>query len=140
MVRLVTRKGICPFFFYIFWFDTVKYGLEGALCSAIAYFIATKVIDVIQVGLHETKSVLIVSDNGKAIGKSIQARLGRGVTYSKAEGGFSDKPIDMVFCVITRLEESKLQRIVRELDPNAFVTISDVGEVKGGSFKKRDIH
>lgn len=58
------------------------------------------------------------------------------MTYSKAEGGFSDKPIDMFFCVITRLEESKLQRIVRELD----VTISDVREVKGGSFKKRDIH
>lgn len=38
------------------------------------------------------------------------------------------------------MEETKLLDIVKEHDPSAFVVISDVSEVRGGNFKKRDIH
>ncbi|MGZ4164745.1 MAG: DUF2179 domain-containing protein, partial [Tumebacillaceae bacterium] len=46
----------------------------------------------------------------------------------------------VVFCVITRLEEAKLKSIVEETDPDAFLAIGAIAEVKGGRFKKRDIH
>ena len=45
-----------------------------------------------------------------------------------------------ITCVINRLEESKMKEIINEIDPNAFITVYDVAEVKGGNFKKRDIH
>ncbi|WP_277584239.1 YitT family protein [Psychrobacillus antarcticus] len=116
------------------------YGLESALYSATTYYIAKVVIDVIQVGLESSKSVRIVSDNSEEIGSAIQDRLGRGVTYSTGRGGFSNETINIVTCVITRMEENKLITIIKELDPSAFVVITDVAEVRGGSFKKRDIH
>ncbi|MBJ6949619.1 DUF2179 domain-containing protein, partial [Vibrio cholerae] len=43
-------------------------------------------------------------------------------------------------CVINRLEESKMKELINEIDPHAFITVYDVAEVKGGNFKKRDIH
>ena len=45
-----------------------------------------------------------------------------------------------ISCVINRLEESKMKELINEIDPHAFITVYDVAEVKGGNFKKRDIH
>ena len=116
------------------------YGLESALYSATTYYIAKIVIDVIQVGLEKSKSVRVVSKHSEEIGAAIQDRLGRGVTYSSGRGGFTNETMDIVTCVITRMEENKLITIIKEKDPGAFVVITDVAEVRGGSFKKRDIH
>ena len=116
------------------------YGLESALYSATTYYIAKVVIDVVQVGLERSKSVKIISKQSEEIGLAIQDRLGRGVTYSQGRGGFSNETMDIVTCVITRMEENKLLSIVKHFDPSAFVVITDVAEVRGGSFKKRDIH
>lgn len=116
------------------------YGLESALYSATTYYIAKIVIDVIQVGLEKSKSVRVVSKHSEEIGAAIQDRLGRGVTYSNGRGGFSNETMEIVTCVITRMEENKLITIIKEKDPTAFVVITDVAEVRGGSFKKRNIH
>lgn len=116
------------------------FGLESALYSVTTYYIAKVVIDVVQVGLDSSKSVRIVSKCPREIGRAIQERLGRGVTYANGTGGFSEEPLEMLHCVITRMEENKVLTIIHEYDPNAFIIISDVAEVKGGNFKKRDIH
>ena len=116
------------------------YGLEGALYSATTYYIAKIVIDVVQVGLEKSKSVKVVSKYSEEIGSTIQDRLGRGVTYSEGRGGFSNEKMDIVTCVITRMEENKIITVIKEIDPTAFVVITDVAEVRGGSFKKRNIH
>ncbi|MGD6840837.1 YitT family protein, partial [Bacillus thuringiensis] len=63
-----------------------------------------------------------------------------GVTYLKGEGAFSGDDKKVIFCVITRLEEAKLKDIVAEHDPSAFLAIADIAEVRGGRFKKKDIH
>ncbi|GMB08361.1 uncharacterized membrane-anchored protein YitT (DUF2179 family) [Thermolongibacillus altinsuensis] len=113
---------------------------DRAMYSILAYAIAFKTIDVVIKGLDESKSAWIISDNAKAIGEAIMNRLGRGVTYLSGEGAFSGDDKKVIFCVITRLEEAKLKEIVEENDPNAFLAIADMAEVRGGRFKKRDIH
>ena len=72
--------------------------------------------------------------------ETIRDRLGRSATYKDAYGGYSNQEFKEITCVINRLEESKIKEIIHEIDPNAFVTVYDVAEVKGGNFKKRDIH
>lgn len=125
---------------FIFIGASFIFGLESALYSALTYYIAKNVIDIIQVGLEKSKSVRVVSRKSEEIGDAIQSRLGRGVTYSKGRGGFSNESTEILDCVINRMEENKLVSIIKDIDDNAFVVISDVSEVRGGSFKKRDIH
>ncbi|MCB7070972.1 YitT family protein [Caldibacillus sp. 210928-DFI.2.22] len=116
------------------------FSIDSTFYSLIAYFIAFKVIDIVIVGMNESKSVLIVSDKYKEIGEALLNRLGRTVTYFTGEGGYSGEEKKVIYCVITRLEEAKLKTIVRYFDPNAFLAMSDVSDVKGGQFKKKSIH
>ncbi|MGN7118647.1 YitT family protein [Lysinibacillus odysseyi] len=125
---------------FIFAIAAFVYSLESALYSALTYYIAKTVIDIVQVGLEKSKSVQIISKNSKDIGDAIQARLGRSITYTTGRGGFSNEETEMINCVINRMEETKMLDIIREHDPGAFVVISDVSEVRGGNFKKRNIH
>ncbi|KGR85260.1 MULTISPECIES: YitT family protein [Lysinibacillus] len=113
---------------------------EQAMYSIIAYYIAYKMIDIVIQGLEESKSVYIISDDIDEIGQTIMDRLGRGVTFLHGEGAYTGNDKKVIFTVITRLEESKLKTIVAEIDDNAFLAIGNIAEVKGGRFKKKDIH
>ncbi|HLO12635.1 YitT family protein [Neobacillus drentensis] len=113
---------------------------DRAMYSLLAYVIAMKAIDTVVAGLEESKSVWIISDEAEEIGNAVNARLGRGVTYLNGEGAYTGDNKKVIFSIITRLEESKLTTIVEEIDPSAFLAIADISEVRGGRFKKRDIH
>lgn len=116
------------------------YTWDRAMYSILAYVVASKAIDVVITGMEQSKSVWIISDQSTELGDAINNRLGRGVTYLHGEGAFTGDDKKVIFCIITRLEESKLTTIIDEIDPTAFLAIADVAEVKGGRFKKRAIH
>lgn len=116
------------------------FGWDRAMYSLLAYFIVFKVIDITVEGLDETKSAIIISEKGEEIAKIITARLGRGVTMMDGRGGFSGEEKLVLYAVISRLEISKLKSIIGDIDPQAFVTISDVSDVMGGRYIKRNIH
>lgn len=113
---------------------------EQAMYSALAYFIAYKTIDIVIQGLDESKSVYIISEHVDEVGEAIIDRLGRGVTYLHGEGAYTGDKKKIIFTVITRLEEAKLKTIVEDIDLQAFVAIGNIAEVRGGRFKKRNIH
>ncbi|WP_026089104.1 MULTISPECIES: YitT family protein [Bacillus] len=116
------------------------YGWNRAMYSLIAYFVASKTIDIVLQGLDESKSAWIISEKYLDIGEALLARLGRGVTYLTGEGAYTGEEKKVIFCVITRLEESKLKSIVEEIDPEAFLAVGNVAEVRGGRFKKKSVH
>ncbi len=140
--KLPFSVGEVVMFFNLFILGTAGFvfGWNEAMYSLIAYFIAFKMIDITIEGFDESKSVWIISDNYTEIGDALLQRLGRGVTYLNGEGGFSHDQKKVIFTVITRLEEAKLKSIVEELDPAAFLAVGSIHDVKGGRFKKRDIH
>lgn len=113
---------------------------EQAMYSFLAYFIAFKTIDIVIQGLDESKSVYIISENIEDIGDAIMDRLGRGLTYLHGEGAYTGDNKKVIFTVITRLEEAKLKSIVEEIDSHAFLAVGNIAEVRGGRFKKKDIH
>lgn len=116
------------------------FGWDRAMYSLVTYFIAAKVIDITIEGLDESKAAIIVSDHSEEIADALMARLGRGVTFLKGQGAYSGDEKRILYTVITRLEIAKLKTIVEEIDENAFVTINDVYDVLGGTFKKKAIH
>ncbi|CEG27311.1 YitT family protein [Bacillus sp. B-jedd] len=144
---LITRKtpfsvGEIIMFFNIFILGAAGFvfSWDRAMYSILAYVIAFKTIDVVVEGLEESKSAWIISDHYQEIGDAILHRLGRGVTYLDGEGAFSGDNKKVIFCVITRLEEAKLKDIVQGFDNTAFLALGDISEVRGGRFKKKDIH
>lgn len=128
------------FNFFILGSAGFVFGWDHAMYSLIAYYIAFKMIDLTIEGFDESKAVWIISERFKDIGDALVARLGRGVTYFHGEGGFSGDSKRVIFCVITRLEEAKLKSIVDDIDPAAFMAVGNIHDVKGGRFKKKDIH
>ncbi|WEG13519.1 YitT family protein [Pullulanibacillus sp. KACC 23026] len=113
---------------------------NSTMYSLLAYFIAFKTIDITIEGLEQSKAVWIISDVHEEIGDALNNRLGRGVTYLNGQGAYSHDKKQVIFTIVTRLEEAKLKSIVEDIDPNAFLAVGDIHDVKGGNFKKRDIH
>lgn len=125
---------------FVFIVVSFVFGLQGAILSAIAYFIATKVIHIVEEGLSGSKRFKIITNNPQDMVETIRDRLGRSATLNTVQGAYSNQEFQEINCVINRLEERKMKEIIRELDPNAFVTVYEVVEVKGGNFQKKDIH
>ncbi|MCA1041533.1 YitT family protein [Bacillus infantis] len=125
---------------FVFIFVSTVFGLQGAILSAIAYFIASKVIHIVEVGLSGSKTFQIITTQPALMVETIRDRLGRSATYKEVYGGFSHEKFREITCVINRMEETKLKEIINEIDPDCFVTVYDVSEVKGGNFRKKDIH
>ncbi|MEH7224541.1 YitT family protein [Bacillus sp. JJ1566] len=120
---------------FIFAMAGFVFGLESAMYSVLAYYIAFKTIDTVVEGLDETKAAIIVSEQFNEVSDAILHRLGRGTTKLKGRGGYTDEEKEVVYVVVTRLEVTKLKSIIQEIDPTAFVTIMDTHEVRGGRFK-----
>lgn len=125
---------------FVFIAVATVFGFQGAILSAIAYFIASKVIHIVEEGLSGSKTFKIITQQPDTMIETIRDRLGRSSTYSEVYGGYSNEQFKEITCVINRLEENKMKEIIRDIDPNAFVTVYDAAEVKGGNFKKNNIH
>lgn len=140
--RMPFSVGEIVMFFNVFILGSAGFvfGWNNAMYSLIAYFIAFKMIDITIEGIDQSKSVWIISDKYEEIGNALTSRLGRGVTYLHGEGVYTGDDKKVIFVVITRLEEAKLKTIVEEKDSSAFMAIGNIHDVKGGRFKKKDIH
>jgi uncharacterized membrane-anchored protein YitT (DUF2179 family) len=108
------------------------FGLEEAMYSAITYFFASKLIDVVVEGLDESRAVMIVSKETEEMARCLMDNLGRSVTYLIAEKGYSGHEAKIIYVVVTRMEISKVREIVDTVDKEAFVTISNLANVIGG--------
>lgn len=115
------------------------YGWDRAMYSLVTYFIAFKVIDIVVEGLDESKAVMIVSDRYADISDALSARLGRGVTLLKGQGGYSKMNTTVIYIIVSRLELVKLKSIVLDFDIDALITVGNV-EVAGKKYKKKAIH
>ena len=126
-------------FFNIFIFTVAGfvYGPDKAMYSAITYFIAYRLIDIVLQGLNEAKSIFIISSKYNEIGKEIMKTLDKSVTYLNAEGGYSGAKSKMIYCVITKIEIQKTKDIVNSIDPSAFIAIENVHEVEGKRYRKK---
>ena len=142
-VRLAKKIGFSVgeiiMFFNVFIYTAAGflYGWDSAMYSILTYFIAYRVIDIVLEGLNSSKSALIISEYPKEIGDAIIKELDISVTYQKGKGGYSGQEKTLIFCVINRLEVAKMKKLIREIDPTAFLVIQDVHEVEGVRVKKK---
>ena len=82
------------------------------------------------------KLLFIISDHHEEIKHFIINDMERGATYLKGKGMFTDKSRDVIFLVISRKEVHLVQNRIREIDPRAFVVVTDAYETFGEGFKQ----
>jgi uncharacterized membrane-anchored protein YitT (DUF2179 family) len=98
------------------------YGWEKALYTLVALYATTRVIDAIHTR-HAKLTAMIVTKKADALKKAIHLKLVRGITTIPAKGAITNDEKDMMVIVITRYELYDLERIIKEVDPNAFTNI-----------------
>lgn len=114
---------------------TIFFGKEIVMYTLISMTIVSKAIDYFQDGYTKAKGITIISSKSEEIKERIMNETGRGTTIIKGEGGFTGNEMDLLFCVVSKFEVTKVKTIVKETDSFAFLTISDVSEVLGEGFK-----
>jgi len=109
---------------------------ELALYALIAIVITSKAVDMILEGLNYAKAALIISERSDEIALKILKDLQRGATGLLGRGLYSGKDKQVILCVISRAEVIRLKELVKQIDPVAFIIITDVYEVLGEGFKE----
>lgn len=102
------------------------------LYSIITYAVGIKAVDFVVEGLDKAKAVQIFTSGESDLAKALTEELGRGATVFNASGVYSQQEKQVILCVANRFEIGRVKRIVKEHDPKAFVTITEVSETMGG--------
>jgi len=121
-------------FFVIVLAGCVFGNIELSLYALITLFVATQVLDLIQEGRSSARAFIIMTEHSDAIGAAIMAELGRGMTYINGRGGFTGQQREVVFCVVSMNEVSRLIDLIRRFDSQAFVIVTDAHDVMGEGF------
>lgn len=110
--------------------------IENGLYSALGAFVSSKIVDTVLVGADSGNVLYVVSDKVFDIAEDVHRLVGRGATVLSATGTATGEDKHMLMCVARRHEFVKIKRIVKDIDPKAFVVISDTREVLGNGFKE----
>lgn len=118
--------------------------VETALYGMITFLAASKTMDLVIEGIEEYTGVTIISPRHADIRHMIANSMGRGLTVYNGKRGFTkgagSADVDILYCVLTRLEVSRFLSEVEKIDPNAFITMHPVKDVRGGIMRKRRAH
>ncbi|SBW11165.1 conserved membrane hypothetical protein [uncultured Eubacteriales bacterium] len=110
--------------------------LYSALYGLVALYISTIVMDGVLYGLDNAKVAYIISDNYREIADSIVKDLDRGVTLLHGEGAYSGAAKKVLMCAFKQRQIVEIKRIVKELDPQAFIIVCEAHEVLGDGFRE----
>jgi len=100
-------------------------------------FVSSRLVNAIIDGFDYARAAYIISDKHKEIGEAIMNKLSRGATALKARGLYKNIDREIIVTVVTLKELGALTTIIKEIDPNAFVTVNNVHEVLGEGFRIR---
>ena len=116
------------------------YGLNLSLYSIIGIFISGKTSDLIIEGPRSVKAFYIISPKFEDISNKLLTELHRGVTTFEANGMYSHKHMEVILCLVSQFQISKLKQIVYDIDPSAFLFSVSVKEAMGKGFHKLEKH
>ncbi len=106
------------------------------LYSIVTYAAAIKTVDFIVEGIDKAKSAMIITGKADEISQALSDSYGVGMTHIEGKGFYKDSELTIIYFVVNRFQIARLKNIVMSIDPNAFVTISEVTDVYGSSLKE----
>lgn len=106
------------------------------LYSIVTYIVALKVIDYIVEGFDRSKSAMIITEKHEEICKKLSKEFENGITFFDAKGYYSDSDKTVIYFVLNRFQIGKMREIVHSVDPNAYISITEVADIFGAKQKK----
>jgi len=107
------------------------------LYALLLVFVSSKIIDYVLDGFDYVRAALIFSDKNKEIADTILLKMNRGATAIKARALYRSIDTEIIYTVVKIKEITKLQDIVKEIDPESFMVLTSVHEVVGHGFRRR---
>lgn len=114
----------------------VNNNLETALYSAISLYVIVKMVDFIVSGFDYSKSFMIITNEEEALKNAIVNDIKRGITILDGKGGYTDNSKSVLIVVVNKKQEVHLKKLIKTVDKNAFIIVSDVHEVFGEGFSQ----
>lgn len=99
------------------------------LYSIVTYFAALKTIDFIVEGFDRAKSAIIITEHPTEICDALSYHFESGITKLSARGGYSNREKAMIYFIVNRFQVARMKDIVHQIDPHAYITISEVADV-----------
>lgn len=120
--------------YFIYALFAVLFQLKTAIYSFIFAFIVGLVVD--KIHLQNIKTKVIVITKSDQVHREIVNQIGRGVTYWRGTGAYSNQPMYIMLTLVSKYELGRLKKIVSAIDESAFIIHSD-GNYVFGNFEKR---
>lgn len=108
------------------------------LYSIVTYIAALKVIDYIIEGFDRSKSAIIITTKQEEICEKLSLTFENGITFMNAKGYYSDSDKTLIYFVLNRFQVGKMREIVHSIDPNAYISISEVADLFGSDQVKTE--
>jgi len=105
--------------------------LESALYTLVYLYVSSHILNLVVTGLSQRKAIFIISPHWEEISGGILGEIRRGVTIIRGQGGYSGRDEQILYTIITFRDLPRLKRIIRRVDPGAFVVVTDTLEVMG---------
>ncbi|NLJ58558.1 MAG: YitT family protein [Tissierellia bacterium] len=117
-------------------FAFFTYGIQTGIAGAFGWFLNGVVVNYFIDGFSVKNEVVIISNKYNEIKDYIFAKLDRGVTIYKAQGGYTNEDKNIVITILDRKEYYTLKKQLKHIDPDVFVIVRNVHEVYGFGFSK----
>ena len=114
---------------------TVGFSIDAAIYGYIMTLVFGYTVDMILAGNKQSSQVFIISPKYEEITRALNLELGRGVTLINGEGGYTHNQTKMVMVVCSNRETPAVMKYVKNIDPNAFMTVASVMGVYGKGFQ-----
>lgn len=111
------------------------YGIRIGMYSLLGLILKGFVIDSVIEGLNLRKQLVIISEKSELIQEFIIDKLHRGATIHIAYGAFTNREERVITTVANRGQAIALRNYIREVDPKAFITITNTSEIIGKGFR-----
>lgn len=124
--------------FFIICVGGVLFGGLKAMYTLISMYLTSISIEKAKDIFNKQKLILLISEKYGEIASNIMKTTGKGVTFLDAQGAYSKVNKKMIYCVVASSQVAKIKEIIYKEDKNAFVSINNIDEVKGGGFKEKN--
>ncbi|GAA3597409.1 YitT family protein [Flavivirga amylovorans] len=133
-------KVILIFNFILFAITAIIFSKETAMYSILAFLVTAKITDLTIEGFENFIGVMIVSKKYEQVKEAITSELRSGMTVFNGIYGYGNQGVntnfEVIYTIINRIEIGKINKIIDQIDPHAFVIEYDINHIKGGVLRR----